>query len=815
MEIQKLRNIIMTEAARCFQGRHDSETTVQLIKLLSDAGKRNLVYTCCLELAEDRDRRPRIMVLLITYVHGFPPSIRCLRSIRDFCQNYNAVDTYQDLLKIIDSLLSESPLRGVIPAAESNAATHTYVAEFSLQTRVARSKTSIPIPALTSEKLVSVAMRKNEDGKGLKDLSYRRTWCSAYIEQFPLSCSEASVERQAAVLSQFWADYKTRPVVVQATLFFIKQMCDGYVSKLHLSNAFLHFRSITICYLPMLLEMMESDYLCVRNQVYDFLFNLGVHMQLVDPAGVHSGCTEALELELVWLFLNVAQRQAVLKISDDTTWTAAAKCMLAIIPERYRHLVDCCAIRHILQLSGLWEVHPDAFAVFVEAFVRSLLSNKDVGVKPEDNLQLDETEFSKLGCSAIADILMVYRRCVTIGGRLAMFQLLFVLAARSASLPIEDRPEAYCTLVSIDFFWYISPLLYHLSRKEVVEILPRGVIDRYLKVHNANYSTSRRYWDAIYPVVVRMLEMIGEDAKLSDFMQQRCKAMENMRRSGDVSGVKAALEDIADTVPLLLENQREATDSRVYNWAWRTAFVGLRWSALCLPEDGHIDVTQRMAQNLVMYKDQRGQARNRARIGKLCTDVLLSLAALCRISPAQSQLSFSTMLEVVLFDREDAIDTRTAMALYHHLIEYLCTKPHRKYSLHSSPKNADVAALVIKVKSLRISTGAARLLGQRVIWGMYRSLVQSQEAAVCRARHTLVLLLSYICTERRSVEVRTWKTVLADAYPPVAQLAAERILYLLRVEEKGITAVDVSDSARDSYQEALKGVERSLKKRPY
>ncbi|AYU75682.1 conserved hypothetical protein [Leishmania infantum JPCM5] len=833
MEEQELSKVIITEAARCSQGRLDSETTAQLARFLSDAKGRNRVYQCCLDLAQDPGRRPRIMMLLVNYVQSFPPSRQCLESIKGFCKAHSSGDVSQDLLKLVGALLREAPLEGlsssiVRSSRQGYASEFALLADFSAPSPGGGGGGSVSISTVPYMKWMGVSVKKNEGVKCYSEVMYQRVWCPPYVDQFPLLCLESTVERQANIMSTFSANYKTNPNVMQATLFFMKQLCDGYVSKLVLSEPQLHFRSVTICYLPMLLEMMESDYLCVRNHVYDFIFNLGVHVQLIDPSGVYPGCTEALEQEVVWMVLTVTERQAVLKICDETTWTAAAKCLLAVVPPCYRHLADCRVLFQVLQLPGLWELHPEAFTALAQAFARSLLSNKDVDVAAADNLVVDEVAFAKLGSSAMSDILTIYRHCTTPGARKALFQLLVACAARrqgangarsgvrmSGQLSPEARAGAFRDLMSVDFFWYVFPLLYYMS-ETVQRELPRRIADGLVK---SDFDGTKKSWNVVLPLVENMLGLLAEDAELESYTQARFKGVEVLRRRDETAFLEALqvlLGEVAGTLPLLLEGQREASDTKMCTAAWRLAFVSLRWSARYLPDDAHRALTDKLVRNLVFYKDGRGHIGNRARVGHMCASLLFSLNLLCRTSSQCDAVTFRTVLEVVLFDRGDAMDTRTAMALYHHLIEYLCVPTRSSFYLNTANDVSDISAMIIRERAMCISSAAVQLVGLRVLWGMYRSLDQSQAAAVCRARHVLVLLLCHQSTDRRGVEVRTWRTVLTDSYPPVALLAAEKIMHIFKAEEKPSTATEINSEAfRDVYHDAMRILEKGERKRIY
>ncbi|KPI85435.1 hypothetical protein ABL78_5525 [Leptomonas seymouri] len=857
MADSELSEIILTEAARCARGRLDSEASIRLIRYLSDANRRNHVYKCCLDLAQDPGRRQRIMMLLRSYVNSFPPSLSCLRAIEAFCHLHSTADVSQELLKLTEALLREAPLEGLATRV-TRSSRFGYASEFALQPDIPSAAPSavtspasgaanssmncnnsssnssdandhVPVTTVLEKKWMDVSVKKNESQKCYVDVVYRRVWCQPYLVQFPLLCLESTVERQLKFMCTFSANYKTNRNVAQATLFFIKQLCDGYVSKLPLQDAALQFRSVTICYVPMLLDMMESDYLCVRNHVYDFILNLGVHLQLVDPAGVYPGCTEALEQELVWLLLTVTNRQAVLKVSDETTWTAAAKCILAVMPPAYQHLTDCRVLFQILQLPGLWEVHPEAFSMLAMAFARSLLQHKGVDVPATENLAIDEAELAKLGNAAVPAILTVYRHSITPGSRKALFQLLLAYAARRQGLQsgkysgrvagqvlsMEARGGTLRDLMSVDFFWYLMPLLFYLS-ENVQRELPRRIADGLVK---SDFDGTTKSWSVVLPLTDQMLEILADDAELPSHAQARFKAMEELRRKDEgafITALQDLLNEVAETVPQLVEEQAGWSECKVHSAAWRLAFVSLRWSSRYLPEEKHRLLTEKLARNLVDYKDERGRTRNRARMGHMCTYLLSSLAVLCRTSARRDIVTFRVVLEVLLFDREDSIDVRTAMALYYRLMENICEPSKQgRYALHTSQDTSDISVMILREKSLRIPVAAARLVSVRVLWGLYWSLVLSQEMSVCRARHVLVLMLTHCCTERSGVEVRTWRTVLADPYPPVALLAAEKILYLSRVEEKpaaaAVAAADASaDIARNTYHEATRILEKGL-----
>lgn len=781
-----------------------------LYQRLISSETRNLVYQCCLEVVEDPQRRRDVGQLLLNYITSFPPSQATLQAIVNKCRLYAATRSpysciYQELKTVVDTYLHHKPLSymlgrtlppgkdGLVFCQSELSSNPDYIHKCSLQPPIPqqteKGKRIVPISGWSDEELAATAAEKNKAGGGFWTTKYHVVGCKDYINQLPLECTEAIIDQQVRVLNSFWEKYSTNPVLLRATSFFVKLMCDAYVSKIPLQSNYSFFRSVSICYLPTLFGMMSNTYACVRIHVYDILLTLGMHFQLVDTQGIFPGCTEAFEEELIWLLLTVLRKQSLHESSDEMVWTAAAKCALAIIPPHKLHLIDARALYQFMSLPSIVAYHPHIYTHLAEAFAKRVLRWDPFSDEVEDCLGLDEVEFKKLGHSPVARLLHLYRQAMTLGARLAFFQLLFthvvtVLQGRSTLLRLHPRSlkRCYTELVKVGFHWHLHSLLFYQSH-QVFRELPGHI------TYDMDVKEMREYKTEAVAVVQCILQVVEEDARLPDVITNAFRNTVGTRVE-DREALAAVVFDCVSMIPVML---KEDTDGVLYNIGWRMAFYCMRLSRENLPYDRSKEIIESLSANFVSFVGLRDRMEL-TKIRDVCPDLLTSLIFLGRRHANQAVEPFSILIERFLLGTE-VLDTQSVMRFYYRLVGSICIQ---NGPLKGSPR-ADISQLLCS-EQLVTAQSIVDGFGARVLWALYRSLYQLQVFSACRARHVLASLLDELDPAGGSGQAHSWKTVMADPYPPVALIGAQRILQMY-----GGSAYDHFDEAMSIPQKSEKG----------
>ncbi|PWU95763.1 hypothetical protein C3747_264g7 [Trypanosoma cruzi] len=781
-----------------------------LYQRLTSQETRNLVYECCLELVEDPQRRRDVGQLILNCISSFPPSQATLQAIANKCRPYATSRTpysgiYQELKTVIDTYLHHKPLsymlgrtlprgkEGLIFRQSELSRNPDYIQKCTLQPPIAqhteKGKRIVPLSSWSNEELAVTAGEKNRARSGLWTVKYHVVGCKDYVNQLPLECTEAVIDQQVRVLNSFWEKYTTNPALLRATSFLIKLMCDAYVSKIPLQSNYSFFRSVSICYLPTLFDLMGSTYACVRNHVYDILLTLGIHFQLVDTQGIFPGCSEALEEELIWMLLTVLRKQSLHESSDEMVWTAAAKCALAIIPPHKLYLIDVRALYQFLSLPIIIAYHPHLYTTFAEAFAKRILRWDPAGDATEEVLVLDEEEFKKLGHQPVAKLLYLYRQSMTLGARLAFFQVLFthavtVLQSRSSLSRLYPRVlrRCYIELVKVGFHWHLHSLLFYQSH-QVFRELPGHI------TYDMDVKEMREYKTEAVAIVECILQIVEEDARLPDVIMN---AFRNTlgSRTEERADLATVLTDCLSMIPAML---KEDTDGDLYNIGWRMAFYCMRLSKENLGNERSTAIIETLATNLVSFSGSTDRLELE-KIRSVCPDVLASLMFLGRKHANQAVEPFSTLILRFLLDTE-VVDVQTVMRLYYRLIGSMSIQ---NGPLNKSPE-ADISQMLCS-EQLVTAQSIVDDIGARVLWALYRSLYPVQMFSVCRARHVLASFLDELEPVGGSSQAHSWKAVMADPYPPVALIGAQKILQMY-----GRSAYDRFDEAMSIPQKSEKG----------
>lgn len=796
--MMSIKSVVLHAAGR--EVSASDSATQELVACLTASKTREMAYLMSVEAMEESQRGQFVRRLLINYIPSFPPSRSMLRSIQARCAQSagksNASASVNKELGALakalmtgafENLLSEKPTRTKVQQ-RAQYRNHKYVATFSLQPPIGG-----PEPALFRIAPPRVMAQQDSNSKGEGGAAATAgaspepaAVCNEYIDQRPLVCSDQVIAHQLGVLTHFWERYHANTAVVNATLFLIKQMCDGYVSKLPLGPPYYFFRSVTICYLPTLLEWMESDYMSVKAHVYDLLLSLSTQVQVVDSQGLYPGCTEALQQEVIWLALHVFERQALLQY-DEMALTAGAKCALAVVPPGWRWLIDPRTLLQFMQLPGLAELHPAAFTAFAEAFECCLLHSESLeaaGGRPgtEETLSFNKGELRKLGPNAIAEVLALYRRSSTVGARLAFFKVLFVWAvanmvAKGDGVTEVNILRCYDALVSLELFWYLHPLLFY-EPSSVHNDMPKQLLSDF------SIADSSDIGNLATRVVQAILQIIDEDAELPRevkelFVSAKTAGAAVAAGGADMASARGAravtlqeaICDAVTAVPLIL---KESDNRRAYNVGWRLAFYCIRCSKQQVEEAYGNEIISLLVGEIIACAGTNNY-RSRPLIQDLCPDLLTSLAFLARTQAQQAVDGFNELAELVIFAPTANLSAARAMALCHRLLECVAVSDS---PLQAHSADEDVVQLLSR-GAMKVSRSAARSLGTRIMWALYRALVHEQTLADCRARFVLVSICAEIMPTSAAMSgpvACAWNSVALDPCRWIADYGRSKAL---------------------------------------
>ncbi|ESS62395.1 hypothetical protein TCDM_09952 [Trypanosoma cruzi Dm28c] len=378
---------------------------------------------------------------------------------------------------------------------------------------------------------------------------------------------------------------------------------------------------------------------------------------------------------------------------------------------------------------------------------------------------------------------------MTLGARLAFFQVLFthavtVLQSRSSLSRLYPRVlrRCYIELVKVGFHWHLHSLLFYQSH-QVFRELPGHI------TYDMDVKEMREYKTEAVAIVECILQIVEEDARLPDVIMN---AFRNTlgSRTEERADLATVLTDCLSMIPAML---KEDTDGDLYNIGWRMAFYCMRLSKENLGNERSTAIIETLATNLVSFSGSTDRLEL-AKIRSVCPDVLASLMFLGRKHANQAVEPFSTLILRFLLDTE-VVDIQTVMRLYYRLIGSMSIQ---NGPLNKSPE-ADISQMLCS-EQLVTAQSIVDDIGARVLWALYRSLYPVQMFSVCRARHVLASFLDELEPVGGSSQAHSWKAVMADPYPPVALIGAQKILQMY-----GRSAYDRFDEAMSIPQKSEKG----------
>eukprot|EP00796_Vickermania_ingenoplastis_P009321 gene9321-6558_t len=920
---QTIRNQVAREATRLATAADDAKAQHDVLGLLAESATREAVLDVALRIMqEEEDNRREMGYFLLYYLPGLSYSRKSLERILEVLTKVTELSApsqkiMEALKHVIEGLLPYRTSAGVRKGGvgmlssqpwcqapgHSSSFPHTSFRASTPQPQQEPEASFVSVTLISDEDVVRLAHQRNQNSVlQRKDIPlYLRPGAERgslapryndYIHQCPLTCSEGDAEKYIRVLRQLWDRYRTNPIVLRASSFLFKQMCDGMVSKIPFGPPYTtSFRSISMCFLPTMLEWMEADYLCIRHHVYDFLVTFGAHLQMLDSQSSCPGVAQALQGELVWLTLNVLQRQILVIPYDEMTWTAAAKCILAVLPRSERSWIDGRVFVQIMRITGLAELHPDTYGSFAEAFVLSLLqppgrkrgydgggtfpassqahpsSNLSKGgvVKDEDKMNntpptagggggkedshhprghsryifsvpntLDEEEFAKLGKGAVSYILGLYRSAYTVGGRLWLFKLVFVLAAERLRLAegfeaiesVEQRTSEEC-FVTYGFFWYYHELLFFTAQHLRVEVLKKFSMS-----HNSHTEYTQSIHSKLLDLFIGMAE---EDAELPESLLQRLPRIpQGPSQESFPANIEILLRDVMEAARMLLKTDNGGVaNGGPHNIAWRLLLFcleAIRSLGTGMAQE-RVRLLNYFINSFVVCTEDTDHS-DISRIRRVLPDLLASLFIQWRTSPhagvsdlggkggpstftasvvassSNDDEILGAIVEAYLFTDIRPL-THRLLALYYHLfelfVEFEGTLFHPEV-----PESTDLSFLLMDSVAV-LEMPAMESLGVRLFWSLFKGLSSEMALSACRARQVLISLLSQF----RPVSPASpfvWKCAMEDGYPPVSLIGAKVVMERWKYFESNAGGTEVPEFA--CIWQSLNAVAMALAKAP-
>ena len=842
-----IRTAIIRCVANYFSTAAAPQTSQVLDAYMTSANTRDMCYSCAISLAEeDPQRRNGIAELLCSYIGGFPPSDVVLERLlatsgRLSIQSDSAV--LDDLFQIVTAVHSHTSVARMLsrladpPVLDFRAADATtpvmhYVSKMALapvtMADADRSKRGVPITAWNLRECANVASEKNaqlpcENNNGR--LFYSIASCKDYIDQTHLSCSGDVMNAQIQVLGTYYDNYRTCQPVTLATRFLVKLLCDSYVAKIPLRCNFAFFREVSVAFLPIFLRMMESEYFCVRNHVYDILLTIGMHMQLVDTADAVPGVSAALQRELVWMVCGVVRRQGLVDGADDRVWLAATKCIVAVIPPASLPLIDGRAFKTIMSLPAVCHSHPHIFVIFAEALAAKLLPpDQPAKQGAVDNQQqqplrwlplAEDVLHDEFGHTAVSDVMGLFSLAATASARLSIFRIIFSIAvaalqkkqsqtngtqASSSAAgggsrlpPLGPDRSAQLSrslniLIELGFHWHLRSIVCYLPHTLLKELPQQVMLDIDIRKQE-----ERPIKSIVVGILQHIASMVEAHQKLPEAVQRAITASvvttaSSSASSGGEGGRtvdEASARDLLKLLPTLAKDDADGSLRRI---ATRATFHCLRVFRTTSPPSSDATTSNSAAGESILSLVVKSVALSQlAKVRSICPEVLMALSLLSRTQPQQAA-AFHTLLKGFL-SRE--LSPSTLVALYYSLMETLVVQHG------ATVTDGDVSSIIVQGQ-FQVHSGAVEAIGAPLFWSLYWALRGVPFAAAQRARYTIASILCSMDLPGSSThQIALWTKVMADPFPPCAVIGAQKIIRI-----SGLSAYDKYEAAVSEAQRA-------------
>lgn len=836
----KIRAAVIRTLTRCAPVKDAGTGQLSALdEFMWDVDRRDVAFRCAMSVCEeDSLKRRSVAELLLMYVVAFSPSEAVLEKLMEFCTRFtNTADSscpFQALHDASDTIRKEYKLTvasSLHPDGQGAALTPVdvyrglpdggrpvahYLQQQPMQPFVRdRNRRHYVLGAPSAKEWAAVAEEKNNpilERYPVRN-AYHVARCKDYVDQRPMQCTEALMDQQLRVLQTYFDNYRSNPLITRATAFFIKMWCDAYVAKLPLiSSKFLDgsasmmddganvlppLRFVTISFTSILLRLMESEYFCVRCNVYDIILTFAMHLPLIDSQETFPGFTAALSNEVAYLTCLLVQRQVLLETTDERLLLAALKCCLVVLRRDQLCYLDHRSLKAFMNIGGLAQNHPHIFLMFTEALAVKLLrpdgqweGTLEYEGRPNGGFApLDESVLADMGWS-VDDLLVLYLHCTSAASRLHMMCVLFAVAAHQVALQSSPKgPErnfpspslvarSAKALADLNFHWHLQSLVLYQSHRTYRELPSHISVDLGMK--------ETREVKILVVAVVQQLVSIMERFHTLPSPMRRCLSVvttmvEDPERNREV--LRQLCGECCEGIPALLKD--DACSQKMVATTLLTQV--LRLSKPLFDSTGtHREEATQMLRAIMCHTSPR--------VRSIAPDVLGALWLLMRSQPAQAMGPFLVGVRLYL---SHETSTANLLRLAHYLLDGLAAD----WSFHPS-LDGDVYALLMGGHKVPLQS-TVDALGVPVLWALYWGLRRGATvAAACRARLVVLSLLSsmssYLCSNS-TAQMTLWSKVMSDPYPPAALMGAQRVIRI-----SGLTAYDKYEAAINEAQRAAK-----------
>lgn len=832
-----VRALTMGNAAQLGNGRADVGSVLD--EYFLNVETREAAFRCAISLCEeDHHKRRSVAALLLTFVVGFTPSDATLSKICDLCSRLrNATDSacpFDALLTVTETLKLRSPSGG-LDGGSAKAATPFdlyrglpdggrvvphYLQQAPMQPVVReRNRRVVGIPQHSAKECADVAEAKNAAlvlGHSRR-LTFTLARCRDYIDQTPVQFTEPLLDQQLRILGSYFDVYRSNANVLRATSFLIKIWCDAYVSKLPLVSSTdplqmaSSLRMVTVSFAPVLLQLMDSEYFCVRNHVYDVVLTLSMHLQLIDTQLYVSWLPAALRIELRWLLDLLVTRQCNAEHPDERLMLAALKCVLMVLPRSDLRHLEHRSLKSFLLLHGLAHTHPHIYLLLTEALAVRLVrphAGRWEGALEGSSasvLCISEAELNSYGWT-VTEVLQLYCSCPTAASRLHLFCVVCSLAAHrvsAASAPAtaggkagpalaEHPPEllakAIHMLSELNVHWHLHTLLLYQSHRTARELPSQLGVDLGMKATREVKSLAvalvqhiTLMLERFHTLPVAMRRGLAAIAAAGDDLpgSQRSPALPSTTSHFDT--LRSFGAECCEGIPSLLTDDTCASQRHT---AKTLMFQAVRM--LKVLADAHSSCLAQLIKAVA--------ASPVPKVRSAMPDVIGGLWALARTQQAQAVGPLQLALKVYL---QHETSVSSLLKLFSYLLEGMTLD-----GTLSPQHDGDISQLVMAGHKVPLQS-SVEVLGVQTIWGLYWGIRRSTLAAACRARVVLLSVLSALSTSSphnpatASSHMALWAKVMTDPHPQAALIGAQRVIRI-----SGLAAYDKYEAAISEAQRA-------------
>ena len=750
------------------------------------------------QIEEDSQRRGQFGEILLVYVVGFPPSDVILRKISEISGKHATslpVCVFRELKKVSASQLQCNSLtnyaqRITIPvdfhhptdALTSGVPQFVHLLPtFQPATRDAeRGKTrSVNMSPNNPREAQAVAVEKNKLHKDGGRMRYCILRVKDYVDQSPLEISSEVLDQLIRNLGSYFDNFKTHSTVVRSTNAVLKLICDAFTRKIYLQTLF--FREVSVAFLPIFLNMLDSEYFCVRNHVFDMLVTLSLHLQLVDTQDSIVGVTAALQNELVWMVTRVVQKMCVVPDGEKQLWTSALKCILIVLPRNRLPELDAQVLLTCLLVKVVSHCHPHIHTVLAEALAHKMLSvppgsPRDANTLVDSSLVLtEEALLMHLGVNAVHRLVSVYQQSTTLSSRLHLFAILFSVAVGKRNPHVEPQQSlsrCFRFLVDVAMHWHFQVLVPYQPHSISKDLPQQLSLDMDVK-------EMRDIKLVVNSVVSTLIQLAASHRRLPEQLSTLLTSC-----SDDPKLTEEVTRSCLRMIPIMIKEDIDGTLRRT------SVHLVVHLLRMLRPHEDDHDMPDGLGRQLMKTLS----SSNSQKVRGVCVDVLAALGVLARTSPQQALLSFNILLKQYLTNETHLPHL---MATYYVLVQLL-TIPYS-----SLGTDGDLSALCAG-GNLHVVHKAAEAVGSPALWTLYWGLRQNQIHSASRARFVLVSILASLeLLGPPTTQIMLWAKVMTDSYPPAALIGAQKIIRISGVAQYDKYEAAISEAQRNENPSCL------------